>query len=166
MSEEDIRPNPMILLGLLRLRRGGWALQSARPTQAPDRSPPTTRHRRPTLWRRRQTRQPQRGVPQVQNQTVPRYTNLNTLSLHDALPICILGLNQIKYLGDIFGNNSKNRTRSEIIVFIRPKVIRNALDAQSSASGSKPCAHPPPSSRAATSPPRKALPTSDECQRP
>src|ERR1700680_1064564 len=36
----------------------------------------------------------------------------------------------IKYLGDIFGNTSKNRTRSEIIVFIRPKVIRNALDAQ------------------------------------
>ena len=42
----------------------------------------------------------------------------------------IPGLNQIKYLGDIFGNTSKNRTRSEIIVFIRPKVIRNALDAQ------------------------------------
>jgi general secretion pathway protein D len=42
----------------------------------------------------------------------------------------IPGLNQIKYLGDIFGNTSKNRMRSEIIVFIRPKVIRNALDAQ------------------------------------
>ena len=42
----------------------------------------------------------------------------------------IPGLNQIKYLGDIFGNTTKNRTRSEIIVFIRPQVIRNALDAQ------------------------------------
>jgi general secretion pathway protein D len=42
----------------------------------------------------------------------------------------IPGLNQIKYLGDIFGNTTKNRTRSEIIVFIRPQVIRNAIDAQ------------------------------------
>jgi general secretion pathway protein D len=42
----------------------------------------------------------------------------------------IPGLNQIKYLGDIFGNTTKNRTRSEIIVFIRPQVIRNGLDAQ------------------------------------
>ena len=42
----------------------------------------------------------------------------------------IPGLNQIKYLGDIFGNTSKSRQRSEIIVFIRPMVIRNGLDAQ------------------------------------
>jgi general secretion pathway protein D len=42
----------------------------------------------------------------------------------------IPGLNMIKYLGDIFGNTTKNRMRSEIIVFVRPKVIRNALDAQ------------------------------------
>jgi general secretion pathway protein D len=42
----------------------------------------------------------------------------------------IPGLNQIKYLGDIFGNTNKTRMRSEIIVFIRPQVIRNALDAQ------------------------------------
>jgi len=42
----------------------------------------------------------------------------------------IPGLNQIKYLGDIFGNTTKNRMRSEIIVFVRPQVIRNALDAQ------------------------------------
>ena len=42
----------------------------------------------------------------------------------------IPGLNQIKYLGDIFGNTTRNRTRSEIIVFIRPMVSRNALDAQ------------------------------------
>jgi len=42
----------------------------------------------------------------------------------------IPGLNQIKYLGDLFGSTSKNRTRSEIIVFIRPMVIRNGVDAQ------------------------------------
>jgi general secretion pathway protein D len=42
----------------------------------------------------------------------------------------IPGLNQIKYLGDIFGNTTKNRTRSEIIVFIRPQVMRNGIDAQ------------------------------------
>jgi general secretion pathway protein D len=40
------------------------------------------------------------------------------------------GLNQIKYLGDLFGATSKNRQRSEIIVFIRPMVIRNGVDAQ------------------------------------
>jgi general secretion pathway protein D len=42
----------------------------------------------------------------------------------------IPGLNQIKYLGDLFGNTSKSRQRSEIIVFIRPMVIRNGVDAQ------------------------------------
>jgi general secretion pathway protein D len=42
----------------------------------------------------------------------------------------IPGLNQIKYLGDLFGNTSRNRMRSEIIVFIRPMVIRNGVDAQ------------------------------------
>ncbi len=42
----------------------------------------------------------------------------------------IPGLNQIKYLGDLFGNTSKSRQRSEIIVFIRPVVVRNSVDAQ------------------------------------
>jgi general secretion pathway protein D len=42
----------------------------------------------------------------------------------------IPGLNQIKYLGDLFGNTSKSRQRSEIIVFIRPMVVRNSVDAQ------------------------------------
>ncbi len=42
----------------------------------------------------------------------------------------IPGLNQIKYLGDLFGNTSKSRQRSEIIVFIRPMVVRNGVDAQ------------------------------------
>jgi general secretion pathway protein D len=43
----------------------------------------------------------------------------------------IPGLNEIKYLGDIFGNTSKSRHRTEIIVFIRPMVVRNGADAQS-----------------------------------
>jgi general secretion pathway protein D len=43
----------------------------------------------------------------------------------------IPGLNQIKYLGDLFGNTSKSKMRSEIIVFIRPQVIRTSLDQQS-----------------------------------
>jgi general secretion pathway protein D len=42
----------------------------------------------------------------------------------------IPGLNQIKYLGDLLGATSKNKTRSEIIVFIRPQVVRDGLDAQ------------------------------------
>jgi len=43
----------------------------------------------------------------------------------------IPGINQIKYLGDLLGNTSKSRMRSEIIVFIRPMVIRDSLDQQS-----------------------------------
>jgi len=42
----------------------------------------------------------------------------------------IPGLNQIKYLGDLLGNTSKSRMRSEIIVFIRPVVVRNGVDQQ------------------------------------
>jgi general secretion pathway protein D len=42
----------------------------------------------------------------------------------------IPGLNQIKYLGDLFGSTSKSRHRSEIIVFIRPMLVRNGVDAQ------------------------------------
>jgi general secretion pathway protein D len=42
----------------------------------------------------------------------------------------IPGLSQIKYLGDLFGTTSKSRTRSEIIVFIRPMVVRNGVDHQ------------------------------------
>lgn len=40
------------------------------------------------------------------------------------------GLNQIKYLGDLLGNTTKNKERMEIIVFIRPRVIRSSVDAQ------------------------------------
>ncbi len=42
----------------------------------------------------------------------------------------IPGLNQIKYLGDLLGNTSRSRQRSEIIVFIRPVVVRNGVDQQ------------------------------------
>ena len=42
----------------------------------------------------------------------------------------IPGLNQIKYLGDLLGNTSKSRNRQEIIVFIRPVVVRNGVDQQ------------------------------------
>jgi general secretion pathway protein D len=43
----------------------------------------------------------------------------------------IPGLREIRYLGDLFGTTSKNKQRSEIIVFIRPQLIRNSIDAQS-----------------------------------
>jgi general secretion pathway protein D len=42
----------------------------------------------------------------------------------------IPGLNQIKFLGDLFGNTDGTKTRSEIIIFIRPQLIRNSLDAR------------------------------------
>lgn len=43
----------------------------------------------------------------------------------------IPGLRQIQYLGDLFGTRDHNIQRSEIIIFIRPKLIRNSQDARS-----------------------------------
>jgi general secretion pathway protein D len=42
----------------------------------------------------------------------------------------IPGLRQIKYLGDLFGARDQSMQRSEIIIFIRPKVIRDSVDAR------------------------------------
>jgi general secretion pathway protein D len=42
----------------------------------------------------------------------------------------IPGLREIKYLGDLFGSKDQNVQRSEIIIFIRPKIIRNGVDAR------------------------------------
>jgi general secretion pathway protein D len=39
------------------------------------------------------------------------------------------GLRDIKFLGDVFGNTSSSKTRSEIIIFIKTQVIRNGQDA-------------------------------------
>jgi general secretion pathway protein D len=44
----------------------------------------------------------------------------------DGLPI----LRRITYLGDLFGNTDKSKSRQEIIVFIKPQIIRNGFDAQ------------------------------------
>jgi general secretion pathway protein D len=41
------------------------------------------------------------------------------------------GLREIKYLGDLLGNTSKNKQRQEIIIFVRPRLIRNSVDAES-----------------------------------
>jgi general secretion pathway protein D len=41
----------------------------------------------------------------------------------------IPGLSEIKVLGDIFGNTSNTKTRSEIIIFIRAQMIRNSVEA-------------------------------------
>jgi general secretion pathway protein D len=40
------------------------------------------------------------------------------------------GLNQIKYLGDLLSQKSDSKTRSEIIVFVTTKLVRNSHDAQ------------------------------------
>ena len=44
----------------------------------------------------------------------------------NGLPI----LSDIKGLGDLFSTNDKQTNRTELIVFIRPQIIRNGLDAQ------------------------------------
>ena len=41
----------------------------------------------------------------------------------------IPGLSEIKFLGDVFGNTSKTKSRSEIIIFIKTQLIRNGHDA-------------------------------------
>jgi general secretion pathway protein D len=42
----------------------------------------------------------------------------------------IPGLSDIKFLGDLLGNTDRTKTRSEIIIFIRPRVIRHSMDAR------------------------------------
>jgi general secretion pathway protein D len=41
----------------------------------------------------------------------------------------IPGLREIKFLGDLFGNTSSSKSRSEIIIFIKTRLIRNSVDA-------------------------------------
>jgi general secretion pathway protein D len=41
----------------------------------------------------------------------------------------IPGLREIKFLGDVFGNTSNTKSRSEIIIFIRTQLIRDSVDA-------------------------------------
>ncbi len=38
-------------------------------------------------------------------------------------------LQEIHGLGDLFGNTSGTKTRTEIIVFVRPRIIKDGLDA-------------------------------------
>ena len=40
------------------------------------------------------------------------------------------GLREIKFLGDLLGNTSGTKQRSEIIIFIRPQLVRNGIDAR------------------------------------
>jgi general secretion pathway protein D len=42
----------------------------------------------------------------------------------------IPGLSQIQFLGDLLGNTDHTKTRSEIIIFIRPQLIRNSVNAR------------------------------------
>ena len=42
----------------------------------------------------------------------------------------IPGLSEIKFLGDLLGNTDGIKTRSEIIIFIRPQLIRNSVNAR------------------------------------
>ncbi|AMN40705.1 type II secretion system secretin GspD [Rhodoplanes sp. Z2-YC6860] len=41
------------------------------------------------------------------------------------------GLREIKYLGDLLGNTARDKQRQEIIIFVRPRLIRNSVDAES-----------------------------------
>jgi general secretion pathway protein D len=51
----------------------------------------------------------------------------NTQITHSGIP----GLSDIPVLGAAFGTKDNTKTRSEIIIFIRPQLIRNSLDARS-----------------------------------
>jgi general secretion pathway protein D len=42
----------------------------------------------------------------------------------------IPGLRRIAYLGDLFGNTDRSKDRQEIIVFIKPQIIRNGFEAR------------------------------------
>jgi general secretion pathway protein D len=43
----------------------------------------------------------------------------------------IPGVREIKFLGDLLGNTYNTKTRSEIIIFIKTRLIRNSVDARS-----------------------------------
>jgi general secretion pathway protein D len=51
----------------------------------------------------------------------------NTQNTRSGIP----GLSDIKVLGALFGTTDNTKTRSEIIIFIRPQLIRNSIDARS-----------------------------------
>ena len=51
----------------------------------------------------------------------------NTQNTRSGIP----GLSDIKVLGALFGTTDNTKTRSEIIIFIRPQLIRNSGDARS-----------------------------------
>jgi general secretion pathway protein D len=42
----------------------------------------------------------------------------------------IPGIREIKFIGDLLGNTSGIKTRSEIIIFIKTRLIRNSMDAR------------------------------------
>jgi len=44
---------------------------------------------------------------------------------HTGIP----GLDQIPGIGDVFGNQDKSTARTELIIFIRPQIIRDGSDA-------------------------------------
>jgi len=50
----------------------------------------------------------------------------NTQNSRNGIP----GLSDIKFLGGLFSTTDGSRTRSEIIVFVRPQLIRNSMDAR------------------------------------
>jgi general secretion pathway protein D len=50
----------------------------------------------------------------------------NTQNSRNGIP----GLSDIKILGGLFGTNNSSTTRSEIIIFVRPQLIRNSMDAR------------------------------------
>lgn len=41
----------------------------------------------------------------------------------------IPGLREIRFLGDLFGNTSSSKSRSEIIIFIKTRIVRDSVDA-------------------------------------
>jgi general secretion pathway protein D len=49
----------------------------------------------------------------------------NSQSTRSGIP----GLREIKFLGDVFGNTSTTKSRSEIIIFIKTQLIRNSVEA-------------------------------------
>jgi general secretion pathway protein D len=51
----------------------------------------------------------------------------NTQNTRSGIP----GLSDIKVLGALFGTTDSTKTRSEIIIFVRPQLIRNSIDARS-----------------------------------
>jgi general secretion pathway protein D len=82
----------------------------------------------PTLTPTISERKVQSSIAVASGQTVLLAGMISTQTQNKKQALPVLG--DLKGIGDLFGSNDKQSQRTELIVFIRPQIIRNGTDAQ------------------------------------